>query len=89
MKFEWDTEKNKYNIKKHALSFKTATLVFNDPYRLEYYDELHSDDEDRYITIGLVEKVIMVVFTIRSSNYRIISARPATAEERKRYNNGL
>ena len=87
MKFEWDIKKEKINIEKHGISFKTASLVFNDENRIEYYDQLHSADEDRFITIGLVGKVIVVVYTERLSKYRIISARPATKEERRRYYN--
>ena len=87
MKFEWDIKKEKINIEKHGISFKTASLVFNDENRIEYYDQLHSTDEDRFITIGLVGKVIVVVYTERLSKYRIISARPATKEERRRYYN--
>ena len=41
IKFEWDEEKEKINIKKHGISFSTAAFVFNDPNRLEYYDEEH------------------------------------------------
>ena len=87
MKFEWDIKKEKINIEKHGISFKTASLVFNDENRIEYYDQLHSADEDRFITIGLVGKVIVVVYTERLSKYRIMSARPATKEERRRYYN--
>jgi len=88
MKFEWDPEKEKENIKKHKLTFKTASLVFNDENRLEFFDKFHSVYEDRYITLGLVGDVIMVVYTVRSDRYRIISARLATHEERRKYEDG-
>lgn len=52
MLFEWDDAKEKINISKHGIDFSTAALVFNDENRIEKYDELHSDSEDRYITIG-------------------------------------
>ena len=52
MLFEWDENKEKINISKHGLDFSTAALVFRDQNRLEWFDELHSDYEDRYITTG-------------------------------------
>lgn len=57
MKFEWDEEKNKKNIAKHGLNFQTAKYVFDDKNRIEFYDDNHSSYEDRYITIGLINKV--------------------------------
>ncbi len=86
--FEWDEDKEQLNIRKHGLDFETASYVFADPDRIEYYDEAHSAGEDRYITVGIVEKIIMVVYTIRYPAYRIISARIANEEERRRYNDG-
>ncbi len=83
--FEWDEEKNIINIEKHKISFETAALVFNDLDRQEFFDELHSDEEDRYITIGKVGKVLFVVHTDRADATRIISARLATAKERRLY----
>ncbi len=88
LRFEWDTEKEQANIRKHGISFTTAALVFHDPKRLEYYDEKHSDTEDRYATIGMVGDVLTVIYTERTTNIRIISARPATANEKRRYWNG-
>ena len=84
---EWDEEKNDTNIKKHGIGFEEAGLVFGDGGRIEYYDEIHSIDEDRYITIGKVEDVLFVVFTERPENnaIRLISARKANAGERKLY----
>ena len=52
MLFEWDESKEKRNIVKHGLDFSTAALIFNDVNRLEWFDERHSEQEDRYITIG-------------------------------------
>ena len=82
---EWDEEKEKINITKHGLDFTTAAKVFDDITRLEYYDKLHSIDEDRYIVIGLVHKVLFVVYTEREDCTRIISARKATKAERSVY----
>ena len=81
MLFEWDENKEKINISKHGLDFSTAALVFRDQNRLEWFDELHSDYEDRYITIGEINGiavVLMVVYTERGDAIRLISARKAT-----------
>lgn len=59
-----------------------------DEQRLEYFDEIHSYNEDRYITIGLAGNVLMVVYTFRNPLYRIISVRIATEKERRAYFNG-
>ena len=85
MKIEWDTNKNDVNVKKHHISFETAARVFLDENRLDYYDIVHSMNEDRYITIGLVKEVIVVVYTLRKTRIRIISARLATRKERELY----
>lgn len=92
MLFEWDEEKNKTNIKKHKISFSIAKFVFNDENRLDIFDDIHSIDEDRYITIGLINQVpvvVTVVYTERGNRIRLISARKATAEERRIYYDGL
>lgn len=88
MLFVWDENKEKINIAKHGLDFSTAALVFRDQNRLEWFDEAHSDDEDRYITIGEINGiavVLMVVYTERGNTIRLISARKATKHERKVY----
>ena len=88
MEFEWDYEKNKRNIKIHNIRFETAMNVFKDKYRLEYFDEEHSQYEERYKTIGMVNgfiTVITVIYTNRKDVIRIISARKANKEEREDY----
>lgn len=60
-------------------------LVFNDENRIEIYDVVHSQSEDRYNTIGKVHDVLFVVYTERRDNVRIISARIATPKERSIY----
>lgn len=88
MQFEWDDEKEKINIEKHGIDFSTAALVFQDQNRLEFYDEAHSEDEDRFITIGQINGstiIIMVVYTERGNAIRLISARKATTQERSAY----
>ncbi len=82
---EWDDNKNNANIKKHGIDFDTAALVFADDDRIEYYDRIHSQDEDRYIVIGCVQGVLYVVYTMRDEAVRLISARMATEREREIY----
>ena len=89
MTFEWDNNKEQINIKKHGMDFETASRVFDDENRIEIYDDLHSDYEDRYITIGMIDEITciaMVVYTERGTDViRIISARKATPKERRKY----
>ncbi len=90
MYFEWDDRKNRQNLLKHDVRFETAALAFDDPYALTQRDEFTSDEE-RWITLGSVSRgvVLFVVHTLRQRDeqevIRIISARPATARERKAY----
>ncbi len=90
--FEWDFKKAKTNILKHKISFEDATEVFKDKNMISIFDQKHSDDEERWITIGLDEKTrtLVVIHTYASMNdnsikIRIISARKATIEEQKMY----
>lgn len=85
MRFEWDEEKAATNWKKHRVNFFNATRVFEDENRIEYYDTAHSDEEDRYITIGMADDVLFVVYVERRERIRIISARRATRKERRLY----
>ncbi len=88
MVFEWDSEKEKVNIQNHGIDFETAARVFNDKDRLELYDAAHSDTEDRYITIGMIDGIayiVLVVYTERGRAIRLISARQATKQERRMY----
>ena len=89
MLFEWDDNKEKINLAKHGIDFSTAARVFQDENRVEFYDEAHSDDEeDRYITIGQINGVaiiVLVVYTERKNAIRLISARKATKQERSMY----
>lgn len=83
--FEWDDEKYKINIKKHGIYFEDAARVFLDKNAIYYYDELHSDYEDRIKIIGMVENILTVIYTERGEVNRIISARPADKYERNDY----
>ena len=85
MTFEWDEEKNATNKRKHKISFETAIHVFDDPNYIEMYDFEHSLEEERYVAIGRVGDILFVVFTERSENIRLISARLATDLERSIY----
>ena len=93
LNFVWDEDKNQSNIRKHGVDFQTAALVFKDTLRLEYPDPNHSEEEERYITIGLVHDVLVVSYCDRenwmtgSTDIRIISARLANRKEREVYNN--
>ena len=80
-KFEWDEEKAEKNWQKHKIRFETAAYVFLDENKIEEFDEIHSEDEDRYKIIGRVGKILAVIYTERGENYRIISARYATKKE--------
>ncbi len=85
--FEWDEVKDLANQKKHGISFDEAKTVFGDPRSITITDEAHSDEEDRYLDIGisLRGRLIVVCYTERAPNIRIISCRKATKSERKAY----
>lgn len=85
--FEWDPEKAQKNLQKHEVSFEEASSVFDDPMFITLLDDEHSDDEERYITIGLSNKtrLFLVAHTERDNRIRIISARKATKYEEKFY----
>ena len=91
LSFEWDEEKAKANLKKHRVSFDEATTVLNDSFSITIPDPDHSVDEQRYIDIGSSDngRVLVVVYTERSPNIRIISCRRATPSERKLYEEGI
>ncbi|MDE7273946.1 MAG: BrnT family toxin [Lachnospiraceae bacterium] len=82
---ERDDQKNEINKNKHGISFETAALVFADENRIEYFDRLHSVEEDRYVVLGRVNDILFVVYTEREDASRLISARVATAAERRIY----
>ena len=85
MLFEWDEKKNRENRRKHGINFEYARKVFLDENRIERLDTEHSWSEERIITIGLVDFMVMVVYTERRGNIRIISARSAEKEEMTAY----
>lgn len=87
LSFEWDHKKAGSNARKHGVSFDEASTVFGDRLSLTIRDPAHSQEEDRFVTIGRSHrgKLLVVVHTERGDNLRIISARPASRSERKTY----
>jgi uncharacterized DUF497 family protein len=85
--FEWNEEKSKRNVRKHGVTFEEAKTVFNDPFAITIDDPDHSDEEERYLDIGLSSKgkVLLVWYTELEENIRIIGCRRATPSERKTY----
>ncbi len=92
MKFEWDLNKERINIKKHKVSFQEAKTVFYDEEALLMPDPGHSIDEDRFIILGMSTSIkeLVVSFCERSSDeeeeiIRIISSRKADKDEKSQY----
>lgn len=87
MEFEWDREKAETNLRKHEVSFDEAVTVFHDPLAATFDDPDHSAGEERFITIGYSSqnRVVVVAHTERGDSVRIINARQATPQERKRH----
>lgn len=85
--FEWDEEKATANLKKHQVSFEDAKTVFNDPLSITIPDPDHSIDEERYVDIGMSStgRLLVVVYTERGQNIRLISSRQATKPEQRGY----
>ena len=88
MAFEWDEGKARSNLRKHGVDFADAAAIFDDDLAMTIPDP-HSDDE-RFITIGHdgFGRLLVVVYTWRDDSIRIISARTATARERKEREKG-
>jgi len=87
--FEWDEKKNALNKKKHGVSFEEAQTVFVDENALLIHDPDHSDDEERFVMLGLSAQLRVVVvcpsYRRVQTAIRIISARKATRLEQKQY----
>jgi hypothetical protein len=94
MKFDWDSKKESSNKRKHNISFSDAKEIFLDPFHLSISDDYHSQEEERWITIGstINNKIIVVCHTYRFMEneevIRIISARAATSREKRQYVKG-
>ena len=91
MQFEWDPRRARLNQRKHGVSFEEAVTVFYDPLSATLDDADHSVGEQRLITVGFSSRgrLLFVSHTERGKALRIISARPATAYERKRHENQI
>lgn len=88
MGFEWDNEnKAGINFRKHGVRMPEAIPVFCDPYAITIVDDESDPDEQRFITLGMgaLGRLLVVVYTWRAENIRIISARPAELHEREEY----
>ncbi len=90
--FEWDRNKAKSNLRKHKVDFDEAKTVFQDKLLVTFPDEFHSDEESRYVSIGVSEnsRMLLVIHTELDISpdkvlIRIISCRKATPLERKIY----
>ena len=87
--FVWDGTKAESNLKKHKISFEEAQTVFSDPNARMIFDPEHSEDEDRFILLGISSGLRMLVvchcYTEDDMVIRIISARKANKHERKQY----
>ena len=96
MQWTWDPEKNRINQREHGVGFETASLVFNDPLAFTQLDDFYVG-ELRWQTLGMVGGAILFVVHTWPGDYnelglsigRIISARRATAHERRKYEEGL
>ncbi|MCA9878913.1 MAG: BrnT family toxin [Thermomicrobiales bacterium] len=88
MTFEWDSQKNLENLRKHRITLVEATEVFSDEYRIEELDD-RDYGEERWTTVGrLGADLVFVVYTSRHGVVRLISARKARIDEQKRYFSG-
>jgi hypothetical protein len=93
--YDWDKRKAQFNLAKHKVSFEEGETIFDDPFLVTYPDELHSEKEDRLISIGMSknERILLVVHVekLETSDFiviRIISCRKATPSERRLYEEG-
>lgn len=90
MDFEWDPNKAAGNLKKHDVSFHEAATVFGDLLSVTFPDPEHSTRESRYVTIGTSSfgQLLIIAHADRGEYIRIISARKATRQERRFYEEG-
>ena len=89
LQFAWDEKKNRVNARKHGVSFEEAQTVFLDERAIRFFDPDHSQDEDRFIMLGMSHKLRVLVvchcFRERDTLIRIISARKADKQEVRDY----
>lgn len=87
MQFEWDPRKAAKNLARHGVDFAEAPTIFGDPLETTIPDPDHSLGERRFLSIGRSEagRLVVVAYTERGDRVRLISARVATARERRAY----
>jgi len=89
MRFEWDPAKAAANAKKHKLTFEAAKTIFYEDFAVQFFDEEHSSDEDRFFLLGMSSdaKLLLVCHCERENGdvIRIVSARKATETESQHY----
>jgi uncharacterized DUF497 family protein len=87
VKFTWDENKNRANLKKHGVDFNDAVRAWYDPDRLDFFDKEHSLGESRWIFLGAVAGVVLFVVETEpdEETVRIISARRVTKHEQEAY----
>jgi len=87
LNFEWDRRKEESNATKHGVTFEEASTAFGDPFSVTRWDSFHALDEERFVLLGRTsrDQIVVVVHTFRGKNIRIISARRATRNERRTY----
>jgi uncharacterized DUF497 family protein len=89
LRFEWDKQKERINIRKHGISFEEARTVFYDEKAIQFFDPDHSEDEDRFLMLGISSKlrILIVCHCFRESEsvIRLFSARKADRDEEKEY----
>jgi len=85
--FEWDRAKDATNCRKHGVAFTEATTVFADPLSITIPDPGRAAVEERFVMIGMSSerKLLVVVHTMRGERIRLIGARPATKQEKRKY----
>jgi len=84
--FEWDKAKAAANLAKHGINFEQARQTFDDPFAIEFADDREDYGEDRLLLLGMVEnRLLVVAYTLRGDKVRIISAREAEPQERRKY----
>jgi len=90
LRFEWDSKKALSNRRRHGITFEEASTIFGDPLSSTIHEPAHSIGEDRFISVGtsVNDKLIVVVHADRDDIIRIISARKATKNERRQYEQG-
>ena len=90
MKITWDPAKAESNFRKHKIRFADAEAVLFDPMALTIEDET-TESEERFVSVGAdaLNRVVVVVYTYRGKDIRLISARRATRRERKAYEEGI